>query len=101
MWFKKDTDQLTAQIYAKPKAKKSALIGLINNELHIAVHAKPVDGEANKELLAFVAAFFNLPKSQIKIIRGNNSRHKTLQIPINQTVEQFIESVYVSQQTKQ
>ncbi|MGL6029546.1 MAG: DUF167 domain-containing protein [Legionella sp.] len=101
MWFKKEKNQLITHIYVKPKAKKSALIGVINDELHIAVHAKPMDGEANKELLTFIATFFKLPRSQISIIRGSNSRHKTLQIPINQTVEQFIEHLYGSHRNQQ
>ncbi len=42
--------------------------------------AKPVDGEANKALIEFLADYFNLPKRKITFLQGEKSRHKTLQI---------------------
>lgn len=98
MWFKKDNLRLIARIYVKPRAKKSVIVGIINNELHVAIHAKPAEGEANKELIAFLAAFFKLPKSQIIVVAGNNSRHKTIHLPINQTLAQFIANSVNAQQ---
>ncbi|HCB52159.1 TPA: hypothetical protein DEP21_06435 [Patescibacteria group bacterium] len=33
------------------------------------VNAKPIDGEANKALIAFLSTYFNVAKSDITIIR--------------------------------
>ena len=72
---------LILKIYVKPNAKKSQLIGIKDNELHIALHAKPQEGEANKELIHFLSDEFDIPKSQIEIVKGHQSRHKTVRLP--------------------
>ncbi|MGK7892277.1 MAG: DUF167 domain-containing protein [Xenococcus sp. (in: cyanobacteria)] len=40
----------------------------------------PVDGKANKELIAVLAKKYQVPKSQIKILSGINSKHKLIQV---------------------
>ena len=41
--------------------------------------ARAHDGEANKALLELVAKYFHVPKTTIRIIRGDKSRQKTLE----------------------
>jgi uncharacterized protein (TIGR00251 family) len=50
--------------------------------LKVKVTALPQDGKANEELIEFLAGFFGLRKSDIKIIRGEKDKRKTLSIPI-------------------
>jgi uncharacterized protein (TIGR00251 family) len=42
--------------------------------------APAVDGKANKALIALLAGHFQVRKSQIEIIKGLKSRHKTISI---------------------
>ncbi len=42
--------------------------------------AVPIDGKANKALISFLAQHFVVKKSQITIIKGLQSRHKTINI---------------------
>ena len=44
--------------------------------LKLAVASPPVDGKANNEVIAFLADFFNVEKSDVSIISGERSRRK-------------------------
>lgn len=71
-----------------PNAKRSEVIGWIasgeaggcGEALRIKLKAPPVDGKANKELIAFLAKTFGLPKTAVTIVRGEKSRVKSLEI---------------------
>lgn len=69
------------QILVKPNAKKSALLEVKDGVWHIALHAKPADGEANTELVRFLSELLDVPKSLITLKRGGKSRHKCVVVP--------------------
>ena len=48
--------------------------------LKVRVRARPVEGEANKALLLFLAKTLNLPKSAVSLARGGQSRLKMIEI---------------------
>lgn len=54
--------------------------------LNVRVTAVPEDGKANKALIALLSKTWKIPKSEIKIIRGETSRLKTLEIPNNSNI---------------
>lgn len=90
MWFKIEKQQLKVYIYAKPNAKKTSVVSATENELHIALHAKPHQGEANKELITYIAKLFHVPKSQVIIQRGEESRHKVIAMPVTKDMNHVI-----------
>lgn len=90
MWFKIEKNYVVLSVYAKPNAKKSALLAIADEALHIALHAKPQDGEANKELIQFLSKQFKIPKSHCELIRGESSRHKQIRVPLSDHLIQLI-----------
>lgn len=62
------------------KASFTAIVGWENEELKIRLSSPPEKGKANNELIAFLAKTLKLPKSHIKLISGEKSRHKKLLI---------------------
>ena len=48
--------------------------------LVVYLHARPHDGEANKSLIAVLAKHFGVPKSSVKIVLGQKSRTKIVEI---------------------
>lgn len=90
-WFKIQKDEVELFILAKPNAKKSAILATAVEELKIALHAKPHQGEANTELISYLSKLFRVPKSRILLRRGENSRHKTILLPLTDTVRAFID----------
>ncbi len=67
-----------------PRASRSSFQGVLEKEgqsmLRIALHAPPLDGRANEELLAFLARQLDLPASSLEIIRGLQSREKLVRM---------------------
>ncbi len=90
MWFRIEDQCVSLNVYAKPNAKKTALLEITEDALHIAIHAQPKDGEANKELIRFIAKLFKIPKTQITLVRGQENRHKQLKLPLTETLQKFI-----------
>jgi len=44
------------------------------------VTAPPEDGKANKKVIELLAEYFKVPKSQVRIIKGEISRNKIIEI---------------------
>lgn len=63
-------------LYIQPKASRTRFLGRHGDELKLAITAPPVDGKANKAVIAFLAKIFSLSKSDVTIQRGHQSRHK-------------------------
>ncbi len=63
-----------------PRAKKQAIEVLSPNILKLKVISKPEKGLANQEAIKLLSHFLEIPKSQIKLIKGEKSRNKTFYI---------------------
>lgn len=85
-------NHITLNIYAKPNAKKTAIVGINAHGLNIALKAKPIDGQANQELIAYLSTAFKVPKSKVKLVKGLSGRMKIIQMPINDNIKAFIRS---------
>ena len=59
-------------------------VGLEGSSLRVKVTSPPQDGKANEELLDYLSAFLGVKKSQVKILRGEKVKRKTLSIPIGE-----------------
>lgn len=46
----------------------------------VKIRQQPVDGKANKYLRSYLANILALPASAIKIVKGENSPHKKIEI---------------------
>ena len=51
-----------------------------NDEITIGITAKPEKGEANKEIIKKLAKYFDVNKSKVKIISGEKSRKKLVEV---------------------
>ncbi len=51
-----------------------------NNVLKVKLTAPPVDGAANEQLIEIIAEEFGVKKSAVRIIRGQSSKTKVVEI---------------------
>ncbi len=65
-------------LYVQPRASRNKVIALQGDELKVALTAPPVDGAANKACCLFLAKLCSLPRSCVKLVHGETSRHKRL-----------------------
>ncbi len=68
------------QIRVKPNARQSRLEQQADGSWLAQLRAAPVEGMANAELIALVAAHFKLRRSQVSIRSGASSRVKRVQL---------------------
>jgi len=79
-YFRWQADTLTLFCHLQPKASKDEICGLHGDRLKIRISAPPVDGKANKHLIAYIAKQFAVPRKAVSIKSGETGRQKTLQI---------------------
>jgi uncharacterized protein len=68
------------EVHAKPRAKKSKVVGERGDAVEIALAAPPVDGAANDELVRFVGQVLGVPKRNVDLVRGETSREKLVAV---------------------
>ena len=68
------------QLQVQPRASRTEVAGAHGGALKIRLAAPPVDGEANDELIRFLAKTLGVPKSAVTIVRGATGRKKVVRV---------------------
>jgi uncharacterized protein (TIGR00251 family) len=64
------------ELHVQPGAARTQFAGEHGGRVKLRLAAPPVDGKANAELVAFLAAYYGVPKRNVRIVAGANSRRK-------------------------
>ena len=67
-------------VKVQPSARKNSIDGYTDGVLRMKIAAPPVDGKANKELIAYLSDILNMRKSAITIEKGQTNRSKLISI---------------------
>jgi uncharacterized protein (TIGR00251 family) len=67
-------------VKVQTKAKKKGVEKIGEDTYKVRVNAAPEKGAANKEVIAALAAYFDVPPSTVRIVRGETSRTKLIEI---------------------
>ena len=85
-------------IKVTPNAKKSECAGweqhpTAGRVLKLKIAGRPIDGQANKEVVSFLSQLLNTPKSSIQIARGESGRIKIVELPdsTSSTLDQLVD----------
>jgi uncharacterized protein len=81
-WIRPADGGTELSIHIQPGASKSEIAGLHDDTLKIRIQARPVDGAANAALVEFVATCLGVPRKEVKILRGEKSRRKSVWVAI-------------------
>lgn len=65
-----------------PNAGRDEIVGWQADALKIKLRAVPEDGKANRALCRFLAGKLGCPRRDIRILSGEKSRTKVLEIPV-------------------
>lgn len=63
-----------------PKSSRNAITGWMGDTLKLSVTVAPEKGKANQAVITVLAEALDLPRSALRIVRGETSPNKTLQI---------------------
>lgn len=78
--IKDHPEGILLSVYVQPRASRNQIAGIHGNALKIRLTAPPVDGEANKMCIQYLAKCLGLPKSEVEIVSGHTSRSKQVLI---------------------
>jgi uncharacterized protein (TIGR00251 family) len=73
-------DEALIHVRVTPRARRNALGAMEGNVLAVRLAAPPVEGAANKALIAFLADAFGVSRSAVRVESGARSRHKRVRI---------------------
>ncbi len=71
---------LRLEVLVQPRSSRNQIVGEFQGALKVKLTAPPVEGEANQALLAYLSQHLKLAKSQLRLARGESSRHKSIVI---------------------
>ncbi len=68
------------QIKVIPRASKNEVMEIAPGQFKVKITAPPVDGKANEALVDLLSKHFKINKSAIRIVRGESSQNKMIEI---------------------
>ena len=80
-WYRWEQDALLLNLRVQPGARCDEFAGAYGErQYRIRIKAPPVDGRANRHLIAFLASEFGVSKSAVSLVTGETSRDKLFRI---------------------
>lgn len=67
-------------VHVRPRSSRSAILGVRDGALDVALTAPPADGAANAELIKLLARALEVRRGDVSIVAGTSSRSKLLQV---------------------
>lgn len=80
MWYTFDNNDLILSLRVQPKASADALAEIMGGERKLRITAPPVDGKANKHIIALLAKMCKVAKGDVTIVSGELGRSKRVRI---------------------
>jgi uncharacterized protein (TIGR00251 family) len=87
--------RLSVQI--TPNAKKTEVIGVLDDALKLKLQAQPIEGKANEALVKFLAGALAVPKSAVTITHGQANKRKLIEVLSATLTPQAVESLLLPQ----
>lgn len=63
-----------------PNAKKTEVVGVLDDALKLKLQAQPIEGRANEALVKFLATALAVPRSAVTITHGHASKRKLIEV---------------------
>lgn len=63
-----------------PNAKKTEVIGVLDDALKLKLQAQPIEGKANEALVKFLATALSVPRSAVTITHGHTGKRKLIEV---------------------
>jgi len=77
-----EADGSEIHVHVQPGASRSELAGEHGDALRVRIRARAVEGAANDALIEFLADRLGLARRDVRLIRGDKSRRKSLWIAL-------------------
>jgi uncharacterized protein (TIGR00251 family) len=81
---------LILQLQVQPGASRDEIVGPHGERLRVRITAPPVDGKANRHLIDWLASLFDVPRSNVTLLRGETGRAKTVRVDTPTTMPKAV-----------
>lgn len=81
---------LILQLQVQPGASRDEIVGPHGERLRVRITAPPVDGKANRHLIDWLASLFDVPRSNVTLVRGETGRAKTVRVDTPTTMPKAV-----------
>ncbi len=85
-------NELILKIKVEPRSSRSFIVGMYGDSLKVKLTSAPVDGKANKELIALLAKELSIKKKDVEILSGETSKNKVVKIFGVKSLENILKS---------
>ncbi|MDH7485451.1 MAG: DUF167 domain-containing protein [Anaerolineae bacterium] len=89
-WLAVDEASIILTVRVVPRAHKSEIAGVQGEALRVRLAAPPVEGAANRALVAFLADCLSVRPQQVRLEAGERSRQKRVRV-VGLTAAQALE----------
>jgi len=79
-WYRWSGADLELRVKAQTQSRDEGVAGISGDAVRVRVNAPPVEGRANKRLLAILADEFGVAKSRVQLVHGARSRRKWVRV---------------------
>jgi len=73
-------DGIVIDVRVTPRSSRSGFMGLRDGALLLRLHASPVDGAANTEVVNVIARLLSVPRRAVTIVIGHRNRLKRVRV---------------------
>jgi uncharacterized protein (TIGR00251 family) len=63
-----------------PNAKKTEVVGVLDDALKLKLQAQPIEGKANEALVKYLAGMLSVPRSAVTITHGHTNKNKLVEV---------------------
>jgi len=67
-------------VQIQPNAKKTEVVGVLDDALKIKLAAQPIEGKANEALVKWLASSLGVSRSSVTLTHGQTSKKKLLEV---------------------
>ncbi len=73
-------DAVRICLYVQPRAACTEVVGEHGDAIKLRIAAPPVEGEANREVIRFLAKILGVSASQLHVVSGETGRRKVIEV---------------------
>lgn len=77
-WLEDTTAGCLLQVRVTPRSSRNRIDGLHDGALKVRLNAPPVEGKANEALIEFLSGCLDLPRRDLVLVSGGQSRTKRI-----------------------
>jgi uncharacterized protein (TIGR00251 family) len=83
-----------------PNAKKTEVVGVLDDALKLKLQAQPIEGRANEALVKYLSKVLSVPRSAVVITHGQTSKRKLVEVMSASLTLDEVERLLVAGETR-